>query len=632
MNTLKTSKLYSRLLQTCQDPQQDLRLLDLHIGLFLAQLDPDQSPALLLAASLTSAALANGHVCLPLQALCEHGLSEYASGEHVSSEPAYGEKKDLSDSKQWAARLRQTGLVGSPGDLRPLILDQHQRLYLFRYHQYETDIAAKLLVRARLQFKPDLEQAQQWLSQLADNGNLDDGQKTAAALALLRGLVLISGGPGTGKTHTLAYTLALIQAMQAHAGKAPLRIALAAPTGKAAARMKESIRVARSKMSDDFSPAVPDDAQTLHRLLGLRPGAEDFRYNEGNPLHIDMLVLDEASMIDMVMMDGLLRALPPHCRLILMGDHHQLPSVEAGQLFADLCRHSAAETGYSAALAEDLNSLLGISPNMSGAPTLIKDSIVQLHTNHRQADSAGLSELAEAVDMGSITEIQRVFDAQYPTLNALPLNGARRMEWLTRRIVTEYQDFRQTDSLDAAFEKMEGFRILCTVREGPMGVEGINELTESLLKQPPQARGTADLYPGKPIIIRQNHYPMQLFNGDTGLLWEDPDDEGQLKAWFKDADGTLISHRIARLPAYDSAYAITVHQAQGSEFKRVVLLLPEDESRILSRELIYTGVTRARDSLSLCYDEQTLAFAITQESERYSGLHELLVEDFGRVP
>ena len=200
------------------------------------------------------------------------------------------------------------------------------------------------------------------------------------------------------------------------------------------------------------------------------------------------------------------------------------------------------------------------------------------------------------------------------------------MEWLAQQIISAYQALSEASSLTMAFEKMECFRLLCAVREGPMGVEGVNDLAETLLKQSGQTTGTANLYPGKPIIIRQNHYRMRLFNGDAGLLWEDPDDGGQLKAWFRDADGTLVSHSIARLPAYDSAYAITVHQAQGSEFKRALLLLPEDESRVLSRELIYTGITRAREMLSLCYDEKILAFAIARGSERYSGLHELLIE------
>jgi len=612
MNSVKSSGLYQRLALASRDPQPLLRPLDLHIGLFLAELDPDQSPALLLAASLTSAAVASGHVCLPLQVLSEHALSENIG---------------LSDSEQWTASLYRSGMVGSPGDIRPLILDHSQRLYLFRYHRYEARIADSLLLRAKIPFKPDLQTAHQQLAKLAANGHLDKHQQTAAALALFKGLVLISGGPGTGKTHTLAYTLALIQSLQTHAGKAPLRIALAAPTGKAAARMKESIRAARTKMSEHFSQSVPDDAQTLHRLLGLRPGAEDFRYNEGNPLHIDMLVVDEASMIDMVMMDGLLRALPAHCRLILMGDHHQLPSVEAGKLFTDLCNHSTGgNDGYSTDLADDLQTVLGEPIIAKMQATLITDSIARLHTNHRQADAAGLSELAQAVDKGLITEIRQVFDAQYPTLNAQALSGPARMEWLAQQLTGAYQALSEAGSLAAAFAEIEGFRLLCAVREGPMGVEGINDLAETLLKQPGQ---TGDTYQGKPIIIRQNHYQMRLFNGDTGLLWKDPDDGGQLKAWFRDADGKLVGHSITRLPAYDSAYAITVHQAQGSEFKQVLLLLPEDESRVLSRELIYTGVTRARDSLSLCYDEQTLAFAITQESERYSGLHELLTDVAG---
>ncbi len=607
MNHLKTSALYQRLKQASCGSQAALRPLDLHIGLFLAQLEPSQPLPLLAAAVQASAAVANGHACLPLTVLREN--------------TALIEDTDLPDGLDWAQILLTSGLVGQPGEITPLILDPQQRLYLYRYYQYETHIADNLLLRARSRLNVDLDVARQKLIELAPQDQLDQYQKIAAALTLLRGLVIISGGPGTGKTHTLAYTLALIQALQIHAGDAPLKIALAAPTGKAAARMKESIRNAKENMPAHFSQNVPDDAQTLHRLLGLRPGADDFRYNENKLLNIDMLVVDEASMIDMVMMDGLLRALPQNCRLVLMGDHHQLPSIEAGSLFADLCADTRPDTGYSPELAQDLLQLFDKEKIPIGKAELspISDTIAPLLINHRQKQAPELARLAQAVNSGSVTDVLAVLNSSHHSIKLCDTAAEKRQQWLSEQILKHYHGILTASSLEAAFRQMESFRFLCAVREGPMSVEGINQQAEALLRQEHLISDSGDFYQGKPIIIRHNQHRMQLYNGDTGILWKDQN--GVLSAWFRNRDGALINYAIARLPRYETAYAITVHQAQGSEFRQVILVMPYEENRVLSRELLYTGVTRAKEALSLCGDAAIIEFALRQQTIRYSGLH-----------
>jgi len=332
------------------------------------------------------------------------------------------------------------------------------------------------------------------------------------------------------------------------------------------------------------------------------------------------LVVDEASMLDLVMMDGLIRALPEDCRLILMGDHHQLPSVEAGNVFADLC--GDGDSAHSPDTVDTLQQLLKLDfPRSPVAPNAIKDAYTRLSINHRQAGAESLSTLAEAIDRGKIKPIQQLAGGNHPEVDIQFLNGDARLQWLKTQIMQRFGKVLSADSLEQAFDRMEDCRFLCTVREGPMGVEGINRLAEILLRQQGLISGEQH-YRGKPIIIRHNQYRLRLFNGDSGLLW--PDSNGKLKAWFKNQSGEFRDYELIRLPGHDSTYAITIHQAQGSEFNHVVLLLPEEDSRVLSRELVYTGVTRARKSLSLCCDSQILQGAIQRRTQRYSSLREAL--------
>jgi len=602
MADFHTHPVYLDLQNASTDPLSGIRPLDFHIGSLLAARADQSGEVVLLAAALASAAIAQGHACLPLNnaAKIVPGIKPAHLGLLLEAGPI----------------LLNSGIVTEPGGTAPLILDAQQRLYLYRYQRYQQQIAQDLIKRADAGLKINLSAARDTLQKLALIGKLDPGQQTAAALALIRPLVLISGGPGTGKTHTLAYTLALIQAL----ADQPLRIALAAPTGKAAARMNASISKAKAGMPADLADAVPSEAQTLHRLLGQRPGADDFTYNQSNPLAINLLVVDEASMLDLVMMDGLIRALPEDCRLILMGDHHQLPSVEAGNVFADLC--GDGEPSHHPDTLDALQQLLKLDlPGSSVPSTAIKDAYTRLSTNHRQAGAETLSTLAEAVDKGDFKPIRKLAGGSDPEVDIQFLNGDARLQWLNTQIIQRFGKMLSADSLEQAFDSMENFRFLCAVREGPMGIEGINRLAEALLRHQGLISGEQH-YRGKPIIIRHNQYRLHLFNGDSGLLW--PDSNGKLKAWFRNQSGEFRDYELIRLPEHDSAYAITIHQAQGSEFNQVVLLLPEEDSRVLSRELVYTGVTRARASLSLCCDSQILQGAIESRTQRYSGLREAL--------
>ena len=602
--------------------QGEIRQLDLHIGLFLEKLAVKQEkaknsdgkykkefPELLLAGTLTAAAVGNGHVCQPL--------------DQVKDLPLQIDPDLIPAPKQWQQSLMNTGIVGRPGTTTPLILDNRNRLYLYRFYRYEEQIAADLLQRAADIMPVDYQLAGKILDKLfpvqKGDAHQINYQQIAAALALLKRLLIISGGPGTGKTHTVARILALIQALNSDENNKPLRIGMAAPTGKAAARLEESIRKAKQSIPAGLAQHIPEQAQTLHRLLGYRPGEDDFRYNRSNPLHLDLLILDEASMIDVVMMTGLIHALSAKTRLILLGDRNQLASVEAGSLFGDLC--GTGEQKWSAEICNNIQLLTGEKDlPQATSPSTMADSVVMLQTSYRFQGDSGIGSMASAVNSGSMSLVEQVVQQDFSDLQVEYVVGSNREKWLRKQILQGFRDMVAAPSLDKAFTAMEKFRFLCAVRKGPAGVEGINILAEQVLRKAGLIALTTEWYQGKPIIIRRNNYDMQLFNGDTGILWKDQD--GQLRAWFRRADNSLYPVTPARLPDHDTAYGITIHKAQGSEFDKVLLLLPEEESRVLSRELIYTGITRARSKLILCCDCEILTKAVGRQTMRYSGLAE----------
>jgi exodeoxyribonuclease V alpha subunit len=565
-----------------------------------------KNPELLLAATLASAAAGSGHVCWPLT---EREVLPFSLPSALLPEP-----------KSWRRSLLQSGVVGQPGETAPLILDQQNRLYLHRFQKAEELIAHELLRRTKETSLADPQTARPLLSRLFPHSTgSPDLQQTAAAMALLKPLLVISGGPGTGKTYTAARILALLQA--AHKGPRPLRMALAAPTGKAAARLEESIRAARHALPDELGRHVPEQAQTLHRLLGARHGTEEFRHNRDNLLDIDLLAVDEASMIDLMLMAALLEALPPSARLILLGDRSQLASVEAGSLFADLC--GSGEPAWSERLCGELRQLTGTAhvPTTSEQGGLMDDSCILLQKGHRFHAGSGIGSLAAAVNSGALEEVVQVLTAGFADLAVEHCIDKEREAWLREQMLRGFQGMAGARSLEEGFAAMERFRLLCAVHKGPNGTEAVNRLAEEVLRRAGLISWDSD-YQGRPIIILRNNYDLKLFNGDTGLLWRDRD--GKIKAWFRRPDGSLHPVTPALLPEHETAYAVTVHKAQGSEFEQVLLLLPEEESRVLSRELLYTGITRAKSRLILCADHDTLARAVQSRTRRHSGLEDKL--------
>lgn len=508
-----------------------------------------------LAAALACQATQSGHVCADLD-----------------QEAGWGPWAGEMDSRQRAgfrARLPAMPAVGGDDDWTPLVWDG-RRLYLRRYRDYERRVADDLRRRAAsaIPLSPRLE------ATLGERF-ADTGQRNAARIALTRRLALVSGGPGTGKTTTLARLIALLREQ---AGERPPRLALAAPTGKAAQRMAEALAAAGA--------ALPDDgAMTLHRLLGMRPDGS-CRHDAAHPLAVDVLVVDEASMIDLSLMAHLLAALPARARLILLGDRDQLAAVEAGAVFAELC----------------------------AAPALA-ECVAPLTTSFRFAAGSGIGRVARALREGDAAALLDDLRGGSPDLDWQPAGSAAELLAAARAGYADYAT-AVAAGLPAAqlFEGFAQFRVLCAHRQE---VAAINRSLCAGDASRPQ--------PGMPLLATRNDSTLGVFNGDVGLALPDPAD-GQLKACFPGGAGGPAQRWIpfARLPAWEAAWAMTVHKAQGSEFARVLLALPSAVSPVTTRELVYTGITRARMQVSLWAAANVLQAAAERRAERMSGLGELL--------
>jgi exodeoxyribonuclease V alpha subunit len=574
----------------------------------LSRLDGRIDPRVAWAARLVCEAVAAGRVCLRLE--------EYAGLEIF---PDGGETPlALPPLPEWLKVLRQSRLVGEPGQFAPLILDREHRLYLARYWHYEKTLADRLLALARspcARIDRDLLRADLDLLFAHNRGVVPDRQKLAAAVAVLRRFCVISGGPGTGKTSTVVRILA---ALQSQAGTRPLRIALAAPTGKAAARLKEAIgrQKADLDLPESLVKAIPDEATTLHRLLGARPNSIRFRHHGDNPLPVDVLVVDEASMIDLALMAKLVDALPDGARLILLGDKDQLAAVEAGSVFGDLC----ASAGYSADFRDAVAAVCGFAPEQGDlwAPPL-SDCVALLDRSYRFGAASGIGELARFINRGESRRALAML-AKGAHSDLAWLGTASRRELLDR-MEQGYREFFEAVEAGAEprdiLRKLDRFRVLTAHREGDSGVQGVNRAFEERRFGTGRPRPGARWYPGRPVIVTRNDYDLRLFNGDIGVALGGPT---ELRVYFEDADGRIRGFAPSRLPEHETVYAMTVHKSQGSEFDEILLLLPDGESPILDRPLVYTALTRARHRAEIRGSRTVLDAAIRRLKERGSGL------------
>ena len=609
---------------------------------------PSTLDALRTAARMTSLATSAGHVCIHLDEIAEA----------LPSSPGLFLADTLLESMM-------VGTPAKPGSM-PLILDDQGRLYLHRYFDYERRLARRLMMQASAPPMEVSAAAKEQLDALfarrpsmsndprhgaADPGTRSapaesradvDWQKIAGALALDRRLTIISGGPGTGKTTTVVNLLACILAQDPEC-----RIRLAAPTGKAAARMIEAIRQQSDRLDPATRARLPSESYTVHRLLGVVPDSSDFRHGVDNPLPIDLLVVDEASMLDLALATKLFEAVPLSARIILLGDKDQLSAVESGAVFSEL----SADATLSPECIVRLAALAGvpgerIQPPEPTTPSGLPDSVVWFSENFRFSAQSGIGHFAALVNKGdadrAISWLRSVDDERAGndtqerdrTVRWIEDAGSTPSPDTMRHMIEGGDAYLRTARSDlndkaALFNAFARFRVLCAEREGPRGVEGINRAMSRHFRQSLAHRldsgNRSEWYPGRPVMVLRNDYVLKLFNGDTGLVL--PDASGALIVWFPEGDGGFRAVAPVRLPAHETAFATTVHKAQGSEFDNVLLVLPSKQSRVVTRELLYTAVSRASRCATIVCGEDVLAKAIISPTRRHSGLIDRVEEE-----
>ena len=656
--------------------QGQIRPIDYQFARFIQSLHDD--PLLTLCSALVSYELGKGNVCLPIASSAPEKLFDLPPAQ---SDTLLKNIK-TPNWQQYLKNLPPVGIGKNAGT--PLIFDQGN-LYLNRYWHYEQrvtdvintpvvlpleikttrEILDRLFARDYNRLLSSLQEMNadepamrqcltdaldivapddiDWGSVLttcttaeqpADLQSLEqqipaekclNWQKVAASVASSQPFTVISGGPGTGKTTTVTRLLALLTELGLKENRSP-DIFLVAPTGKAAARLTESIGNARDELacSDEVKQVIPSQASTIHRLLGVLPGKPAFRHNKDNPLHLDILVVDEASMVDLPLMAHLLDALPDKARLILLGDRDQLASVEAGSVLGDIC--GFAKQNYSPAQADKLQQLTGYSlapySNKKGAP--VRDSLCLLRKSYRFDTNSGIGHLARAVNEGHTFACKHHAIRQYQDVDIHDINSTT-YQSLLKLAVSGYGEYLKAIKNDAPekdiLSAFNNFRLLCALREGMFGVEGLNQAIYKALMQAKLLNTGGDKsnwYIGRPVMITRNDHGVGLYNGDIGITLQS--DDNRLRVAFEMPNGEIRSFLPSRLPEHDTVFAMTVHKSQGSEFKHTVMVLPDKMNPVLTRELVYTGITRAKKRLDIFTREEILAKAISQKTQRASGL------------
>lgn len=529
----------------------------------------------------------------------------------------------LLDPDTFREGLADNPLVATPSDTdpRPLIRDG-DRLYLQRYWAYEARLASRL--KALMSAPPAAADPQALLESglfQGPSGDTPDWQAVAAFIAQRHRFAVISGGPGTGKTYTVVRLLVQrLRSALADGGPAPV-IRLAAPTGKAATRLIGSVRAGLEQLQPEtpVTEHLPTTATTLHRLLRLRPESTHPGHDADNPLPADLVVVDEASMVDLPLMAKLADALPESAQLILLGDRYQLASVESGAVLADLC----AAAGINAFSREQQRAASPLLPARPAAdtPSALGDHVVTLRTSHRFRADRPIGRLADAINHGDAATVTAVLAEDDAELTAHQDTTAETVAGMVATLTDAYGAIHEAGTPAAALEALEAVRLLTVTRVGPLGSQALNDRITRSLALRYGFDPLAPWYHGRPVMIGHNAPRAGLYNGDVGVVWHGGDG---VRVWFRAEDG-LRAFEPGLLPGHESVYAMTVHKAQGSEFEAVHLLLPSEPTPLLSRELLYTAVTRARSRLTVVGSPAVWRAGVANRIRRESGLIDRLL-------
>ncbi|WP_260607372.1 exodeoxyribonuclease V subunit alpha [Chitinophaga polysaccharea] len=569
-------------------------------------------PALKPYAYLLSKKGSEGHICIHLDKIVE-------------------EKNNLPESYQKIETSNQAleniPLVGTQGnDKQPFVIYQN-RLYLQRYFRYETDFLRRIrqfLVKEKTQLPERialLQQQQPLISKLFAGNNNDptDWQLAAAISGVLNNFTIITGGPGTGKTTTVAKILAIL-----FATNPALKVALAAPTGKAAARMAESLRNTAidvdAHITEKFRTLQP---ATIHRLLKPISGSPYFRHNKDNPLNYDVVIVDECSMIDVALFAKLLDAIHPDTRLILLGDKDQLASVEAGSLFGDLCQAQEHLNRFTDSRRQLINNFISEESRQIPASATQNDDhhplfqhLVELRYSHRFTGDKGIGKFSKAIISNNVPVISSFFP---PSADEQVIIDPEASEQLFEGFIAGYAGFIIEKDIATALKLLNAQRVLTAVREGPQGLHTVNKKIEKYLFDKKLITANTEFYENRPVILTRNYYEHGLFNGDTGIIRAD--ENGVLMAWFEDSTGALKAVLPGYLTQAETAFAMTIHKSQGSEFGEVLVLLPDTtDVPILTRELLYTAVSRAKNKVYVQGTPEVILMAAERFVERASGI------------
>ena len=580
-----------------------LSAADVHVAVRLTELAGEHDDRVALAAAFAVRGPRLGHVLVDLATIRSTAAVD-------SDEPVDLSALPWPDPEEWvralaASALAAVGEEAEPDAARPLRL-VGSTLYLDRYWREEREVAADL--RSFSDGPPassDDDVLAGGLARMFTGGEADAAQRLAAAAAVQRRFAVVAGGPGTGKTTTVARIVALLAEQAAAAGDPPPLVALAAPTGKAAARLEEAVHAEAVALDVDGAvraQLLDLHASTMHRLLGWRPGSHSrFRHHRGNRLPHDVVIVDETSMVSLSLMARLVEAVRPHARLILVGDPGQLTSIEAGAVLGDI---------------------------VPDGPVTSDSAIVVLDHVHRFG--GGIALLAEAIRRGDPDAVMERLETQPDDVSWIALDaaasdaqpalaGVRDEAVAAGRAVVEAA---RTGAADDAIAALGAFRILCAHRRGGQGVAAWTTRIEGWLAVAiPGFDPDGPAYVGRPLLVTQNDYELRLYNGDTGVIVRTGPD--RVSAAF--ARGCeLLEFTPTRLGAIETAFAMTIHKSQGSQFDTAVVLLPAPTARILTRELLYTAATRARTRLVLVGTEDAIRAAVARPVARASGLQDRL--------
>jgi exodeoxyribonuclease V alpha subunit len=598
-----------------------LSKLDLHFARLMIRLSGQNLPELFLASALVSRATSDGHVCLELSSVEGKPLITHDTSPDALYCPGL---------REWREKLDTCSVIGRPGEYKPLILDDHSRIYLYRYWLYEKTLADQIKGRVAGENEGvDVQVLKDGLSRLfgkTQDPEETDWQQVAAFISVVKGLSVISGGPGTGKSSLVAKILALIQEQRK---TDRVRMALATPTGKAAVRLQEAVKngVGTLPVAEGIKQAIVAGASTIHRLLGTIPGSPYFRHNTENPLPVDVVVVDEVSMVDLALMSKLAQSVPSHARLILLGDKDQLASVEAGAVLGEIC-DTGRFHGFSEGLCERYQALTGDRIDIraeGGKGPKLQDCVVQLKKSYRFGSDSGIGAVSRAINRGDGNLALNLMRGQYHDIRwkSLPAPNVLSRE-LRTLVLRGYKPYLQTADPSEMFYFFEQFRVLCAIRSGPYGVSALNHLIEQILREEKLINTEKRWYRGRPILITKNDYNLGLFNGDIGIILPDALSDNGVRACFPSRDGAYRRFPPIRLPEHETVYAMTVHKSQGSEFDNALLVLPDQHSPVLSRELIYTGITRAKQGVEVWAVEGVFLEGVSHRTLRASGLRDAL--------